>query len=79
MRKEERLRTLVRQGSFCPDGHSSCSEGIVLRGRGAARRARGWTAKRPVNLLIGGAQCCIDGYSLGRADPSLRVWLKFVG
>jgi hypothetical protein len=26
-------------------------------GHGAARQARGWTAKRPVDLLIGGAQC----------------------
>ena len=69
MRKEKRLRTLLRQGSFCLDGHSSCSEGIVLRGRGAARRACGWTAKRPVNLLIGGAQCCNEGTRYGGLVP----------
>ncbi len=30
---------------------------------GAARRVRGWTAKRPVDLSIGGAQCWIEGFT----------------
>ncbi|HEX9630744.1 MAG TPA: hypothetical protein VF961_12055, partial [Pyrinomonadaceae bacterium] len=30
--KRGRFDLLIKQGSFCPDGHSSCSERIVLRG-----------------------------------------------